>query len=45
MTNTVIFNEYKQAIEDLSIWLTLTNANIQQALEFDDKQQTSINIK
>ncbi|CAF4848718.1 unnamed protein product, partial [Rotaria magnacalcarata] len=45
MASTAIFNEYKQTIEDLSTWLTLANANIQQALEFDDKQQTSINVK
>lgn len=42
MANTAIFKEYKQSIEDLSAWLTVTNVNIQQALESTHKQQTSI---
>ncbi|CAF4400778.1 unnamed protein product [Rotaria sp. Silwood2] len=45
MANTAIFKEYKQSIEDLSVWLTSTNANIQQVLQSVNKQQTLCIIK
>ncbi|CAF1072993.1 unnamed protein product [Rotaria sordida] len=45
MVNTVIFKEYKQSIEDLSVWLTSTNTNLQQVLQSVNKQQTLSIIK
>ncbi|CAF3652038.1 unnamed protein product [Rotaria sp. Silwood1] len=45
MANTAIFTEYKQLIEDLSKWLSSTNANIQEVSQSVDKQQILLNVK
>ncbi|CAF4914048.1 unnamed protein product, partial [Rotaria sp. Silwood1] len=45
MANTATFTEYKQLIEDLSKWLSSTNANIQEVSQSVDKQQILLNVK
>jgi hypothetical protein len=45
MANTSIFVEYKQYIECLSSWLTLTNKNIHEMLQSVNKQEALLIVE